>query len=97
MPVNVRFIEFVLVLMQIRQYYYDTVLERPAEVIKKLFPTFFLVASRFLGNRELDSILSKLELLKKNQPIGESRREGYGVLDIGKALLGEYWNKKSKL
>jgi len=65
LPVNVKFIQFVLVLLQIRQYYYDTILEQPSEVIKKLFPSFFLVANKLLGHRELDLIIERLRILKK--------------------------------
>lgn len=97
MPVNVKFIEFVLVLLQIRQYYYDTVLERPGEIIKKLFPTFFLVASRFMGTREIDSILNKLELYKKTHGPDEQKNGALGIVSLGKSIIGDYWSRKAKL
>ena len=53
-PVNVKFIELILTMLQIRQYYFDTVLGQPAEIIKKLFPSFFLIAHRFVGNKWSD-------------------------------------------
>jgi len=65
LPVNVKFIEFLLVMLRIRQYYYDTVIGRPIDVIKKLFPTFFLISSRLIGHRELDILVERLTYLKK--------------------------------
>lgn len=97
-PVNVRFIEFCLVLLQIRQYYYDTVLEQPTEIIKKLFPTFFLVASKFLGHGEVDLILRRLQLVKEAKSSRDPAIKIAKTFEvINKIIPLNLWNSNSKL
>ena len=93
-PVNIRFIELVLMMFQIRQYYYDTVLGQPAEIIKKLFPSFFLIAHRFVGNKELDLILERFRFFKRGRERLNSKRGALNKLVSSKiGLLG----RKAKL
>jgi len=103
LPVNVKFIEFVLVLLQVRQYYYDTVIEQPSEIIKKLFPTFFLISSKLLGHKELDMMLERLSIIKSiRQPSAKLldwKNLNWSVLEKIKPTEGFVGNllKRSKL
>jgi len=103
LPVNTKFIEFVLVLLQVRQYYYDTVIEQPTEIIKKLFPTFFLFSSRLIGHKELDMMVNRLSFIKNfRKPEGgllDLKNMNFNMIDKLKpaeGLLGSLL-KKSKL
>ncbi len=103
LPVNTKFIEFVLVLLQVRQYYYDTVIEQPTEIIKKLFPTFFLISSKLLGHKELDMLLERLSFIKgMKQPSAkllDLKNLNWNIIDKFKPAEGFVGNllKRSKL
>ena len=66
-PLDKKLIDFVLVLLQVRQHYKDTISARPTQLLKRIFPTFFLIATKLLTPNEIDILAEKLSNLLLSQ------------------------------